>query len=119
MCTNNAVTTVGWQIKDLHVQCVDEEQIFSLKQTLVQDLIVDVNTSILRDETAAMFPHLADLSFPKIDVNKVEMLLGRNLQNAFRVSEFRYGKEDQPFGLHTALGWTLSTEMTIWIYGCI
>ena len=117
MCTNNAVTTVGWQIKDLYVQGVEEEQIFCLKQILVQDSIVDVNTSILRDEITAMFPHLTDLSFPKIDGNEVEMLLGQNVQNAFRVSEFRYGKEDQPFGLHTALGW--STKMTIQIYGCI
>ena len=34
-------------------------------------------------------------------------MLVNSSMTIFHVSEFRYGKEDQIFGLNTALGWTL------------
>ena len=54
-----------------------------------------------------MFPHLQDLTFPRLVSNQVELLLGQNVQNAFRVSELGYGENDQPFAFHTGLGWAL------------
>jgi len=74
MCTSNAVTRVNWKIDCMHVQGVDEPEIFQVQKTLVQDAIVNVDSSIPTDELASLFPHLRDLTFPRLVSNQVELL---------------------------------------------
>ena len=50
---------------------------------------------------------MQDLIFPDLDENRVELLIGQNVQNAFRVSDWRCGDDNAPFAYHTALGWAL------------
>jgi len=78
----------------MHIQGVEEPEIFQVQKTLVQNSIVNVDSSIPTDELASLFPHLQDLTFPRLVSNQVELLLGQNVQNAFRVSELRYGEND-------------------------
>ena len=107
MCTSNAVTRVNWKIDCMHVQGVDEPEIFQVQKTLVQNSIVNVDSSIPTDELTSLFPPLQDLTFSRLMSNQVELLLGQNMQNAFRVSELCYGENDQPFAFRTGLGWAL------------
>jgi len=41
---------------------------------------------------------------PAIVSQRVELLIGQNAQRAFCISELRYGNDDAPYGIHTALG---------------
>ena len=107
MHTSNAVTPVYEKVNRFHIQGIGESQVFMVNNILVQDKLVDVASSIPTDDMVSVFSHLQDLTFPQLETTSVELLLGQNVQNAFRVSEMRYGCDDEPFGLHTALGWTL------------
>ena len=106
MHTSNAVTPVYEKVNTFHIQGIGESQVFMVNNILVQDKLVDVASSIPTDDMVSVFSHLHDLTFPQLETTSVELLLGQNVQNAFRVSEMRCGCDDEPFGLHTALGWT-------------
>ena len=66
-----------------------------------------MNLSIPSKRLAEAYPHLRDLTFPELLDGRVELLIGQNVQNVFRFSEWRYGDRNAPFGYHTALGWAL------------
>jgi len=92
MCTNNGVSEVRHLLPEMHIQGVGEPDIFQVKGTLVQDSIFDVTASIPTKGLANSYPHLQDLTFPDLDLshleeNRVELLIGQNVQNAFRVSD--------------------------------
>ena len=105
--TNSGMIQVTKKIDQFYIQGLDEVSSFEAKDTLVQDQIVDVNSSIPTDELARLYPYLEDLRFPTLETSKVELLLGQNVQNAFCISELRYGKETEPQGIHLQLGWAL------------
>jgi len=107
MCTNNAITNVNLVLPEMHIQGVNEPDVFPIKETLVQKTIIDVNSSIPSKRLAEAYPHLRDLTFPELPDGRVELLIGQNVQNAFRFSEWRYGDSNAPFGYHTAPGWAL------------
>ena len=107
MHTSDAVTLVYEKVNRFHIQDIGESQIFMVNNILVQDKLVDVASSIPTDDMVSVFSHLQDLTFLQLETISVELLLGQNVRNAFRVSEMRYGCDDESFGLHTALGWTL------------
>ena len=107
MLTNNAITTVDKRIDVIHVQGLEEPLMFEVKNTIVQEKIVDVSASIPTNEIASLYPHLQDLNFPKLEIDSVELLLGQNVQSAFCISEIRYGGQNDPHGLHLGLGWAL------------
>ena len=105
--TNSGMTQVTKKIDQFYIQGLDEVSSFKVKDALVQDQIVDVNSSIPTDELARLYPHLEDLRFPTLETSKVELLLVQNVQNAFCISELRYGKETEPQGIHPQLGWAV------------
>ena len=107
IATNSGASQVTKKIDQFFIQGVDEMQSFEVRDVLVQDSIVDVNSSIPTDELAKLYPHLEDLPFLKLESSKVELLLGQNVQNDFCISELRYGKETEPRGIHLQLGWAL------------
>jgi len=107
MCTDNGVSEVRHLLPEMHIQGVGEPDIFQVKGTLVLDSIVDVTASIPTTGLANSYPHLQDLTFPYLGENRVELLIGQNVQNAFRVSDWRCGDDNAPFAYHTALGWAL------------
>ena len=115
--TSNSASVVNKQMKGLHIQGVDESTVFRVPEVLIQDNIVDVSSSIPTNGIVKDYSHLKDLKFPALISNQVELLLGQNVQNAFRVSELRYGDETEPHGLHTALGWALWGNDQRWSRG--
>jgi len=77
MFTSDAVTRVNWKIDCMHVQGVHAPEIFQVQKTLVQDSIVNIDSSITTDGLASLFPHLQDLTFPRLVSNQVELRLGQ------------------------------------------
>ena len=67
----------------------------------------NVNSSIPNNDILNGYAHLKDLHFPQLVSNKIEFLLGQTVQNAFCVSELRYGAHNKPHTLNTFLRWAL------------
>ena len=44
---------------------------------------------------------------PSDNLHEIALLIGRDLLEAFRVSEYRYGLENEPYALHMKLGWVI------------
>ncbi len=88
----------------MHIKGLNEPSVFKAYNVLVQDHLIDVNSSIPTHQILKDYEHLRDLKFSKLSSNKIELLLGQDVQGAFCVSELRYGAEDEPHALHTSLG---------------
>ena len=104
--TTNATSRHKVLSDTLPIQGINELNSFSFKEVILVDKITDVSQSISTNEIAKLYSHLSDIEFPEINTNEVE-LLGNDVHEAFRMTEQRCGEYGEPFGLHTALGWTL------------
>ncbi|KAH9594347.1 hypothetical protein MS3_00000133 [Schistosoma haematobium] len=51
--------------------------------------------------------HLKDISFPRVQDENVELLIGCNAPSVNEMEEVRTGKPNEPFSVKTLLGWTL------------
>ena len=91
----------------LGIQGIDEPAAFFVKDALVVKELVDVSPSIPTQEIAECYPHLKNLSFPLLKDNKMELLLGTDLHQAYLHQNVLVGKPGEPCGLHTALGWVI------------
>ena len=91
----------------LAIQGIEEESAFMVKDALVQDSIVDISSSISTHEMNKGYSHLQDLKFPKIENQKIELLLGSDLQQAYLSQDIRVGAPGNPTGLQTHLEWTV------------
>ena len=105
--TTNAVTTIKQKVQDLAVQGIEETSAFQIKDALIVDEIVDVNSSIPTNELASPYSHLQDIDFHEIRNGKVELLLGSDLHQAYHLQDLRTGEQGDPSGLRTFLGWTI------------
>ena len=89
----------------LAIQRIEEESAFTVKDALVQDGIVDVSSSIPTHEMVKGYSHLRDLKFPETENQKIELLLGSDLHQAYLPQDIRFGAPGNPTGLQTHLGW--------------
>ena len=105
--TTNAVTTIKQKVQDLAVQGIEETSAFQIRDALIVDEIVDVNSSIPTNELASPYSHLQDIDFHEIRNGKVELLLGSDLHQAYQLQDLRTGEQGDPSGLQTFLGWTI------------
>ena len=94
-------------MQDLAVQGIEESSAFQIKDALIVDEIVDVNSSIPTNELASPYSHLQDIDFREIRNGKVELLLGSDLHQAYEFQDLRTGEQGDPSGLRTFLGWTI------------
>ena len=53
------------------------------------------------------YSHLRDLKFPEIENQKIELLLGSDLHQAYLPQDIRVDAPGNPTGLRTHLGWTV------------
>ena len=107
LITANAITHEKKKVDFLAIQEIEEESAFMVKDALVQDSIVDVSSSIPTHEMVKGYSHLRDLKFPKIENQKIELLLGSDLHQAYLSQDIRVGAPGNPTGLRTHLGWTV------------
>ena len=78
LITANAITHEKKKVYFLAIQGI-EENAFMIKDAFVQDSIFDVSFSIPKHEMIKNYSHLRDLKFPKIENQKIELLLGSDL----------------------------------------
>ncbi|CAI2730080.1 unnamed protein product [Schistosoma spindalis] len=55
----------------------------------------------------ASWPHLKDISFPRVEDENVKLLIGCNAPGIHEMKEIRTGKTNEPSAVRTILGWTL------------
>ena len=97
--TTNAVTTIKQKVQDLAVQGIEESSAFQIKDALILNEIVDVNSSIPTNELASPYSHLQDIDFHDIRNGKVELLLRSDLHQAYQLQDLRTGEQGDPSGL--------------------
>ena len=105
--TTNAVATIKQKVQDLAVQGIEETSEFQIKDALIVDEIVNLDSSIPTNELASPYSHLQDIDFHEIRNGKVELLLGSDLHQAYQLQDLRTGEQGDPSGLRTFLGWTI------------
>ena len=54
-----------------------------------------------------LWPHLCQVPFPEVERNKVSVLIGTNVQEAFIPLEEKKGEPNEPFAIRSRLGWSI------------
>ena len=54
-----------------------------------------------------LWPHLRQVTFPEVERNKVSVLIGTNVQEAFIPLEVKKGEPNEPFAIRSCLGWRI------------
>ena len=54
-----------------------------------------------------LWPHLRQVAFPEVERNKVSVLIGTNVQEAFIPLEVTKGEPNEPFLIRSCLGWSI------------
>ena len=93
---------------DLNVKGVEEEARYLMKNVYALPSLPDISNSIVKGEDIAGLRHLTGINFPTLPHNDVDMLIGMDNIECLLVDETKVGKENEPLGLHTGLGWTLA-----------
>ena len=128
MCSASLIRQLGIEVKDCDVELwitngvsrenkmavepmsikgIAEDSSFEVKDALIVEDFVDVGWSIPRKELTEGYPHLQEINFPQLDGKKVDLLIGSGLHEAYIASDLKLGEPGQPYGIHTALGWTI------------
>ena len=105
--TANSVSNHNVTSVPIHVTGMQDTDTFCVKEVVVVDKITDISESIPINNVAAQYPYLKDIEFSRLQTNEVELLLGNDIHEAFRMTDQRHGDYGQPFGLKTMLDWTL------------
>ena len=93
---------VRLQVGALHGgQFIDLQKVWSVKS-------LPISLHSLPDQSVTgKWKHLSGIHLPKIDVNKVELLIGSDTPDAFWVEEQRRGKRGEPYAIRSVLGWSI------------
>ena len=93
---------------DLTVSGVKEPKQFLMKGVYALPRLPDVSENIVKREGISELPHLEGIEIPVLGNQDVDILIGMDNIECLLVDDTRVGREDQPLGLHTGLGWTLA-----------
>ena len=72
----------------------------------VQDLSIPLKHLAIRTKRD-LWPHLSQVPFPEVERNKVSVLIGTNVQEAFIPLEVKKGEPNEPFAIRSCLGWSI------------
>ena len=72
----------------------------------VQDLSIPLKHLAIRTKRD-LWPHLSQVPFPEVERNKVSVLIGTNVQEAFIPLEVKKGEPNEPFTIRSCLGWSI------------
>ena len=93
---------------DLKVKGLKEAKQFQLKNVYALPSLPDVSGDIVKEGELQNWTHLKDIDIPSLDNLHVDLLIGADNIQCLLVNETRVGKDEQPMGIHTGLGWALS-----------
>ena len=92
---------------ELNVKALKSDDSIHLNKVWTVDRLPVSRRSIPTDEYVRGWSHLHGIEFPKLEDQKVEILIGNDNLEAHWVFEQRCGKRKQPYAARTLLGWTL------------
>ena len=87
---------------------INEEKDFSLAEVYALTSLLDVSSDIVTKEDLKDCSHLDGVEIVELDSSHVDLLIGADHMQCLLVSETKVGKEGQPLGIHTGLGWALA-----------
>ena len=104
--SSTGITNHGYEV-DLDVQhvkgkdTVTLQNVWSLKRLPISTQSAAVNADIKN------LPYLTGIDVPRIDTNNVMLVIGTDSPGAHIPLEVRSGDCDQPYAIHTRLGWAI------------
>ena len=54
-----------------------------------------------------LWPHLCQVPFPEVEKNKVSVVMGTNVKEAFIPLEVKKGEPNELFAIRSCLGWSI------------
>ena len=94
---------------DFKISSVDDQdfrEIAVCDAWAVKDLTVPLKHFAVRTKRD-LWPHLRQVTFPEVERNKVSVLIGTNVQEAFIPLEVKKGEPNEPFAIRSCLGWSI------------
>ena len=94
---------------DFKISSVDDQdfrEIAVRDAWAVQDLTIPLKHLAVRTKRD-LWPHLRQVAFPEVERNKVSVLIGTNVQEAFIPLEVKKGEPNEPFAIRSCLGWSI------------
>lgn len=92
--------------KILSVDDQDFREIAVCDAWAVKDLTIPLKHFAVRTKRD-LWPHLHQVTFPEVERNKVSVLIGTNVQEAFIPLEVKKGEPNEPFAIRSCLGWSI------------
>ena len=94
-------------VVNLEVSDMSSENVLELTEVYARPhLPININ-NMGRSEDLNGWEHLRDVEIPKVDADKVTLLIGQDVPKALMPIDLRTGKPGDPYATKTALGWTL------------
>ena len=94
---------------DFKISSVDDQdfrEIAVRHAWAVQDLNIPLKHLAVRTK-GDLWPHLHQVTFPEVERNKVSVLIGTDVQEAFIPLEVKKGEPNEPFAIRSCLGWSI------------
>ena len=86
---------------------INELAIFEAPDVLAVPHLPDLKGSIPSNADTKHFAHLHGLNFPDLGHKRVDILIGADVIKAHLADQTRSGLDNEPFGIHTPLGWSI------------
>ena len=96
--------------EDFKISSVDDQafgEIAVRDAWAVQDLLTIPLKHLAVRTKRDLWPHLRQVAFPEVERNKVSVLIGTNVQEAFIPLEVKKGEPNEPFAIRSCLGWSV------------
>ncbi|XP_033744281.1 uncharacterized protein LOC117330169 [Pecten maximus] len=101
----------GRRLQNLAITSMDGKHTMELPTIIECDYIPGSREEIPPPEVTTRYPHFRDVHLPNIrDDIEIQLLIGRDLPEAFRVTEQRIGSSGDPFAQILKLGWVIIGE---------
>ena len=87
-------------------QC--KKKVVVLPGVLALKKFPDLGGSCIAVSDVKCYEHLNDLPLKSVSSSGIHLIVGQDVPHALMPLEVRYGAEGEPYGVRTALGWTVS-----------
>ena len=86
---------------------MDDSINFKIRELVKADALPVSPNAVVSLNDLSSLPHLQSVTIPKINQDKVSLLIGLDCPNAQRILEMREGNGTQPNAVKTPFGWSL------------
>ncbi|XP_069139397.1 uncharacterized protein [Argopecten irradians] len=104
-------TTHGCRLSGLAMTSMDGTYTMNLPTIIECNHIPSNREEIPPPQVATWYPHMSDINLPPVEPEiDIQLLIGRDLPEAFHVTEQRTGSSGDPFAQRLKLGWVIVGE---------